>query len=160
MFLEESREVLDEAAIQIKACQTDPDDRNAIRELRRAFHTLKGSSRMVGLNSVGEVAWFSESLFNYVLDTEKPLTPEILEFAGTAIDEFESQLADRYASQHLIDVASWGEKTEEVNKLSREDSSLQITVDEAEEVPEVPEVPETVESVELFTDEELSLIHI
>ena len=123
VFLEESREVLDESKIQLAACRSDFSDRNAVRELRRAFHTLKGSSRMVGLASVGEVAWFSESLFNYVLDTEKPLTPEMLDFADSALEEFESQLSNRYAKQHLIDIASWGEKTEEVNQLSRQDET-------------------------------------
>jgi len=118
IFIEESVEVLEEANIQHKACTNDPNDRTAIRELRRAFHTLKGSARMVGLNDAGEVAWFSESLFNYVLDTEKPLTPSILAFSREALDEFEKQVGERYENQHLLDTQAWGEKTE---KLLRED---------------------------------------
>ena len=32
--------------------------------LRRAFHTLKGSSRMVGLKEFGDAAWICEQLYN------------------------------------------------------------------------------------------------
>jgi len=115
IFIEESEEVLEEANKQYQLCKADPNDRDAIRELRRAFHTLKGSARMVGLNDAGEVAWFSESLFNYVLDTEKPLTDSILSFSREALDEFEKQVDEGYVNQHLIDVAAWGKKTELVN---------------------------------------------
>ncbi len=115
VFLEESEEVLEEANIQHKICSKNPDDRDAIRELRRAFHTLKGSARMVGLNNAGEVGWFAESLFNYVLDTEKPLTNGILAFARDALDEFEKHVENGYREQHLIDTAAWGAKTEAVN---------------------------------------------
>ncbi len=115
VFLEESVEVLEEANIQHKICSKDVADREASRELRRAFHTLKGSARMVGLTNAGEVAWFAESLFNYVLDTEKPLTNGILGFARDALDEFEVQVDNNYQSQHLIDVDAWGAKTEAVD---------------------------------------------
>jgi len=147
VFLEESVEVLDEANIQYQICKSDLNDRNAIRELRRAFHTLKGSARMVGLEDVAEVAWLSESLFNYVLDTEKPLSNQTLGFARQSLDEFQTQLNDRYANQHLIDTAEWGQKAERIN--SGEDESGQV--DEASE-PEsdhaVEEVPVEEASVE------------
>ncbi|MBL4672310.1 MAG: Hpt domain-containing protein, partial [Arenicella sp.] len=132
VFLEESVEVLEEANIQYKICKDDSNDRNAIRELRRAFHTLKGSARMVGLNDVAEVAWLSESLFNYVLDTEKPLSSGTLRFARDSLDEFQTQLDDRYANQHLIDTAEWGRKTERIG--SGEDDVDQESVDGAPEL--------------------------
>jgi len=143
VFIEESVEVLERANEQYEKCKSDLNDRTAIRELRRDFHTLKGSSRMVGLNDAGEVAWFSESLFNYVLDTEKPLTPEILNFAREALDEFESQVSERYVNQHLIDVAAWGQKTEQVNEsLQDNPQSEPDPVPEAELVEDAPEVEE------------------
>ncbi|MFT6031918.1 MAG: chemosensory pili system protein ChpA (sensor histidine kinase/response regulator) [Arenicella sp.] len=112
VFLEESVDVLKEANAQYLICKADTDDRNTIRKLRRSFHTLKGSAKMVGLEGVAEIAWLSESLFNYVLDTEKPLSAGTLSFARDALDEFQSQLDDRYAKQHLIDTTEWGRKTD------------------------------------------------
>lgn len=113
-FIEESGDILESADDLYSQCMEDPNNRDAARDLRRAFHTLKGSSRMVGLNKVGEVAWFSESLFNYVLDTEKSLTPPILEFARDALDTIRQHSEHEYANQHQIDVDAWGVKTEKV----------------------------------------------
>ncbi len=142
VFLEESVEVLGEANIQFQICKADTNDRSAIRELRRAFHTLKGSARMVGLEGVAEIAWLSESLFNYVLDTEKPLSSGTLRFARESLDEFQIQLDDRYANQHLIDTAEWGQKTEQIN--SGEDEVDQEQLDQVSEldVSELAEVTE------------------
>jgi len=141
VFLEESVEVLEEANAQYALCLEDSSDRTATRELRRAFHTLKGSARMVGLNDAGEVAWFTESLFNYVLDTEKPLSPGILSFARESLDEFEKQVDEKYANQHLIDTAAWGEKTERVN--------LDVDESESEAVEESESEASSVEQAEL-----------
>jgi len=41
--------------------------RRALAELRRGFHTLKGSGRMVGAEEVGDFAWAFEDLFNKVI---------------------------------------------------------------------------------------------
>jgi len=131
VFLEESVEVLEEANIQYKLCEADLNDRDAIRELRRAFHTLKGSARMVGLEDVAEIGWLSESLFNYVLDTEKPLSTGTLGFARDALDEFQTQLDDRYANQHLIDTAEWGRKTERINS-GEDDPAEEVQVEEVQ----------------------------
>ena len=96
---------------------------------------------MVGLNDAGEVAWFAESLFNYVLDTEKPLTNSILAFSRDALDEFEKQVDEKYANQHLIDTAAWGVKTENVS-LDADVEEIEATDDQqdvaAEDVIEVP----------------------
>jgi len=152
VFVEETEEVLEDANQFYADCSQDRDNREAIRDLRRSFHTLKGSARMVGLTDAGEVAWFAESLFNYVLDTEKPLTSSILGFSRDALDEFEKQLAERYQNQHLIDVAAWGLKTEQI---SLEDTDDVEQVEETEAETEI----ETVEAVvELDAVEEVGAI--
>jgi len=144
VFVEESEEVLEAANEQYAACLKDQNDRDSIRDLRRSFHTLKGSARMVGLNGAGEIAWFAESLFNFVLDTEKPLTNSILAFSRETIDEFEKQVAERYQNQHLIDTAEWGAKTERVTKEGDEES-----IQSAEEVEE----QDVASEVEIESDE-------
>ncbi|MEY4429185.1 MAG: hypothetical protein RLZZ182_1874, partial [Pseudomonadota bacterium] len=49
IFLEEAREVLAEARAGLADMAAHPDDVAAMTTVRRAFHTFKGSSRMVGL---------------------------------------------------------------------------------------------------------------
>ena len=40
----------------------------ALAEIRRAFHTLKGSGRMVGAGEIGEFAWRFEEMLNHLIE--------------------------------------------------------------------------------------------
>ena len=57
VFLEEAREVVTAGSAASAELHSTPGDLELLTTLRRAFHTLKGSSRMVGLNAFGEAAW-------------------------------------------------------------------------------------------------------
>ncbi|MFP3440895.1 Hpt domain-containing protein, partial [Pantoea sp. SIMBA_133] len=48
IFVEEAGEVLDTIREYLPMLLRQHDDRSALSEVRRAFHTLKGSGRMVG----------------------------------------------------------------------------------------------------------------
>ncbi|MDP3412312.1 MAG: Hpt domain-containing protein, partial [Polaromonas sp.] len=71
IFLEEAREVAGQAQAALAALAAEPGDIGEMTILRRAFHTLKGSSRMVGLNEFGEAAWSMEQLLNGWLAEQK-----------------------------------------------------------------------------------------
>src|SRR5204862_4660939 len=60
--------------------QSTPGDIELLTTLRRAFHTLKGSSRMVGLKSFGEEAWACEQVFNTQLAEQRAAEPPLIEF--------------------------------------------------------------------------------
>ena len=51
IFLEEAREVIETARAAGAELPATPDDLELLTTVRRAFHTLKGSSRMVGLKT-------------------------------------------------------------------------------------------------------------
>ncbi len=68
VFIEEAGEVLETIGEYLPRWQADTDDREALTEVRRAFHTLKGSGRMVRALIIGELSWSIENLFNRVLD--------------------------------------------------------------------------------------------
>ncbi|PWS21922.1 hypothetical protein DKP78_21065, partial [Enterococcus faecium] len=51
IFLDEAREVLENGDAAVSLLAEDPTDVSELTVLRRAFHTLKGSSRMVGLTA-------------------------------------------------------------------------------------------------------------
>lgn len=63
-FLEEAREVIAAARASLAQLALDSDDLLELTTVRRAFHTLKGSSRMVGLAAFGEASWRCEQLYN------------------------------------------------------------------------------------------------
>ena len=87
-FLEESREVVQAGLGAIRDLVADPTDLGQQTTLRRAFHTLKGSSRMVGLNEFGEAAWSMEQLLNAWLAEQKPAGDALLSLADKAMQGF------------------------------------------------------------------------
>ncbi len=68
IFLEEAAEELDRVRTLLPQWRASPQDDEALTTIRRSFHTLKGSGRMVGASKIGEFAWAVENLLNRVLD--------------------------------------------------------------------------------------------
>jgi chemosensory pili system protein ChpA (sensor histidine kinase/response regulator) len=78
LFLEEAREEAEKIQKQLPAWEQDPTLDEALLTARRAFHTLKGSGRVVGATALAEFAWSIENLLNRVLDKTQPRSPAIL----------------------------------------------------------------------------------
>lgn len=68
IFIEEAGEVLETIETFFPKYKADASDDDALTEFRRAFHTLKGSGRMVGATIVGETAWAVENMLNRLID--------------------------------------------------------------------------------------------
>jgi len=84
VFLEEAHEVLETLHEQLQICQRNPHSREALIIIRRGFHTLKGSGRMVGLTNLGEVAWAVEKALNKWLQDDQATSITLLELIGDA----------------------------------------------------------------------------
>jgi len=87
-YLEEAHEVLATVSEQLGMMRRRPHDHDALVTIRRGFHTLKGSGRMVGLTDLGEVAWGIEQTMNRWLEEEKDASPELLNMIQHAHDAF------------------------------------------------------------------------
>jgi len=68
IFVEEAAEVTETIAEFFPLWAENQEDKESLTEFRRAFHTLKGSGRMVGANEIGELAWSIENMLNRVID--------------------------------------------------------------------------------------------
>jgi len=68
IFLEEMQEEIDSLRNGEKVWLADPAQLSSLITLRRSFHTLKGSGRLVGAGVLGEFAWKVEDMLNRVLD--------------------------------------------------------------------------------------------
>jgi chemosensory pili system protein ChpA (sensor histidine kinase/response regulator) len=88
IFLDEAREVVQNGLAAIDELGGHPDDTEELTILRRAFHTLKGSSRMVGLTDFGDAAWSFEQVLNTWLADQRDATPELLSATRNALGEF------------------------------------------------------------------------
>jgi chemosensory pili system protein ChpA (sensor histidine kinase/response regulator) len=64
IFLSEAEEVLACVRDTVPQSRNEPYNQEHLTTLRRSFHTLKGSGRMVGLMAFGEAAWGIEQVLN------------------------------------------------------------------------------------------------
>jgi chemosensory pili system protein ChpA (sensor histidine kinase/response regulator) len=110
IFLEEAREVIANAATALTALADDGDDVGELTTVRRAFHTLKGSARMVGLVEFGEAGWACEQLYNARLAEQQgadaslvALSSDILAYMSDWVDAIG---AGRAAGHSPADVAA------------------------------------------------------
>ena len=94
IFLEEAREVVQTGLAAIDVLQAEPSNMAELTTLRRAFHTLKGSSRMVGLNEFGEAGWSLEQLINTWLADQKPANDDLCSLSRDAMRGFERWVED------------------------------------------------------------------
>lgn len=86
IFLEEMQEEIDNLHATRKTWLADPLQFDALTSIRRSFHTLKGSGRLVGATVLGEFAWKVENMLNRVLDQSIPPNEGVQEVVSAAID--------------------------------------------------------------------------
>ena len=88
IFLDEARDVVHTGLGAVAALAAAPGDPGPQVTLRRAFHTLKGSARMVGLSELGEASWALEQMVNGWLAEQSPAHPDLLRVADDALKAF------------------------------------------------------------------------
>ena len=95
IFIEDAREMIALIEKTFPAWHSDPSNRDSLLDLRRAFHTLKGSGRMVGASDIAEFAWSIENMLNKV--REGKIAPaqamfDLLEKTRTVLPQMVVQL--------------------------------------------------------------------
>ncbi|MFC4528523.1 Hpt domain-containing protein [Dyella halodurans] len=86
IFLEEMQEEIDSLHAARQTWLADTAQLDALTPIRRSFHTLKGSGRLVGATMLGEFAWKVENMLNRVLDHSIPANEGVQEVVSSAID--------------------------------------------------------------------------
>jgi chemosensory pili system protein ChpA (sensor histidine kinase/response regulator) len=79
IFLEEAEEETNNIRRWLPAWQLDNSNEEVLADLRRSFHTLKGSGRLVGAQLMGEFAWAFENLLNRVIDKSISVTQDLFD---------------------------------------------------------------------------------
>ncbi|NOR43643.1 MAG: hypothetical protein GQ572_09935, partial [Gammaproteobacteria bacterium] len=70
IFIEEAVEVLSELHEYLPQWQADPKNEEALAVVRRGFHTLKGSGRLLGAEMIGEFSWKFENMLNSFIENK------------------------------------------------------------------------------------------
>ena len=112
LYIEEAREEVTRIGKLFPAWEQNPLETDALVGLRRAFHTLKGSGRMVGATDISEFAWAIENLLNRVIENTLQRSPAILAtvrdamgMAGELVNALEAGKAAPAKAQDIVDRA-------------------------------------------------------
>ncbi|QEY60472.1 response regulator [Pseudomonas sp. C27(2019)] len=98
VFVEEAEEVLATLNEFFPQWRANQDDKDALTEVRRAFHTLKGSGRMVRALVAGELAWSIENMLNRVIEGSLQVSEPVFTVIADVIQLFPELVAE-YAAQ-------------------------------------------------------------
>lgn len=94
IFLEEAAGIILDLNKWLKSLKSDPSEHDTLVNVRRGYHTLKGSGRMVGLSRFGDMSYISELLLNSWISSKKFASPELLQFLEDATDRAASSIND------------------------------------------------------------------
>ena len=78
VFVEEVAEEIDNLTELLPPWVDAPANLEQLKSIRRVFHTLKGSGRLVGAMTLGEFSWKVENMLNRVLDHTIQPTPSVI----------------------------------------------------------------------------------
>ena len=94
IFTTEAGELLEVIESSLTAWQADASNEDALREVQRALHTLKGGARMSGIMAMGTVAHDMESRVEEIAETRGPLPAESLSALHSHLEQLQ-QMQDR-----------------------------------------------------------------
>ncbi|NRA42940.1 MAG: Hpt domain-containing protein, partial [Pseudomonadales bacterium] len=151
IFAEEAKDVLSSIDASLITLKQDTANANELESLRRAFHTLKGSGRLVGADDISACAQSIEQMLTSCIENQQPVTESMLEILTQTADivpalisSFESreafdteQIAGIVAmSQQLTDdlqAANFSEPALQSNAASVDEAvASDVTIDEAQ----------------------------
>ena len=85
LFIEEAKEEIGSIQTVFPLWDQNPMDLESLGSLRRSFHTLKGSGRMVGARSIAEFGWSIENLLNRLIDKTLSRTPGMMNLLRASV---------------------------------------------------------------------------
>lgn len=117
-FDEEARECLQEIESGLETLGADHANGAVLADLRRGFHTIKGSGRMARAGDIAELAWIAEDIFNRCLDEEIPVSQSVVDFASRVRRELGGLLDEGLDSS--TDLNGWRESAASLLREGRQ----------------------------------------
>ena len=172
IFLEEAEEVLETLQEFWPSYKANHEDQESQSTVRRAFHTLKGSGRMVQAAVIGELAWSIENMLNRVIDQTITLSSQgcdlidhVISCIPELIEDFRERRKGSLDTAPLMSYAEALSNGEVVAEFSAAGDSpdvdsievVDVQLDETAEIEIEQEEAAEVEIVEVEAAEELTL---
>ena len=135
MFFEEARENLEQAENCLLRLEENSRDSEAIAELFRALHTLKGTATMMGFQPLATIAHQSESMVSLYRDQGVTVTQQGIDLLLQVVDNLSSMVDAIEDSGQCPDYppdlltrlqefcATAGQQDEQTDAFSRQESA-------------------------------------
>jgi chemosensory pili system protein ChpA (sensor histidine kinase/response regulator) len=153
IFIEDARDVLGNIRQELAVWREDKNNKEALAELRRGYHTLKGSGRMVGATEIAELAWAVENVLNRVREGKVAYSSAIIDLLERS-EAVLSRLVDRLPGDNVPD-ADTAVLHERARELAQPGAAVRVER-RAESPPPVyaPDLPKLDGTLlEIFTNE-------
>ncbi|MFB6105663.1 MAG: ATP-binding protein [Halobacteriaceae archaeon] len=93
-FVRESEESITALNNSLLALEDDPDDEEAMEEIFRTAHTLKGNFGAMGFEDASDLAHAVEDLLDAIRSDDLAITPEVMDLVFAGVDEISVILDD------------------------------------------------------------------
>ena len=93
-FLTEAGELLDRLGEQLVDLERNPQDRELLNAVFRAFHTVKGGAGFLNLKAMVELCHIAEEVFGVVRSGGRPMTPDLMDATMQSLDQLISMMAE------------------------------------------------------------------
>lgn len=168
IYIEEAEEESANIKNNFKLWKRDLDNEVLLTTIRRSFHTIKGSGRLVGALSIGEFAWDFEELLNRLLAKTINNSPDIVQCLAYSVsvlpelvEQIKSGAEPTYNALYLRGLAqtlSTYDAAETLLEIDRENAHKQSTdenssIDESSSELQESIDDESIESSEDFSNE-------
>ena len=106
IFVEELEEIFETLDPLLQQWMQNNSQDDVLVNIRRYYHTLKGSGRMVGAKSSGELAWTVEDTLNRVIAKNLMLTADVQRYVNTVFNIYKYKLYDEFKEkkEHHLDL--------------------------------------------------------
>ena len=148
VFALEAEELLQNIGANLERLGNAPNDREALMEIRRNAHTLKGSAGILGFKTTSELAHHVEDLLDYLSENEIEGNRNVFQLLLSSNDCLNSLVNDGDSNQLTEKIKSLGSEFERIKKSLQEPVAEPVTavtpVTEVEPAAEVEFKPEFV----------------
>jgi chemosensory pili system protein ChpA (sensor histidine kinase/response regulator) len=131
IFIEEAEEEIASINEHLPAWVQDPSNSDALGTVRRSFHTLKGSGRLIGAMRIGEFAWAYENMLNRLIDGSISLSPDLVELLQAArgalpelVEEIKHGSRVQQPVSHLMEGAEALSKGQPLPRMAQSSEAL------------------------------------
>lgn len=124
VFLEEFESVITNFVEQVPRWMQSKEDIQLLTDIRRGFHTLKGSGRMVGANEIGDFAWHIENMLNALLEGNIESIDDvevIVRLAEAVLPAMKQRLLQQPSDLHFTTIETITQQAKSVTKSNKPD---------------------------------------